>query len=164
MPSKAAVILPELDGFIDSLEISDGMLMPILHKAQELYGYLPAAVQNHIAERLSIPAAKVFGVVTFYSFFNTAPKGRYQISVCMGTACFVREAEAVLTEFKSQLGIDPGGVSGDMLFSLDAIRCVGACGLAPVVSVNGKVYGRVAPDDVKGIVEEYLVKGGQEFE
>ena len=160
MQSETVVVLPELESFIDSIEAADGMLMPVLHKAQELYGYLPAVVQNHIAERLNLPAAKVFGVVTFYSFFNTAPKGRFQINVCMGTACFVRDAQAVLERFKSQLGVEPGGVSGDMLFSLDAIRCVGACGLAPVVSVNGKVYGRVTPDDVAGIVEEYLVKSG----
>ena len=161
MPLDAAAISTELDVFIDSLDSRDGMLMPVLHKAQELYGYLPVTVQNHIAERLELPAAKVFGVVTFYSFFNTAPKGRFKVSVCMGTACFVRDAEAVLERLKSQLGISPGEVSGDMMFSLDAIRCVGACGLAPVVSVNGKVYGRVAPDDVEGIVEEYLVEGGQ---
>jgi len=164
MPLDAAAISPELETYIDSLDSTDGMLMPVLHKAQELYGYLPVTVQNHIAERLKLPAAKVFGVVTFYSFFNTAPKGQFQISVCMGTACFVRDAGAVLERFKSQLKIEPGGVSDDMMFSLDAIRCVGACGLAPVVSVNGKVYGRVIPDDVEGIVEEYLVKGGQNEE
>lgn len=160
MSLESVTISRELAGFMDSLENTDGMLIPALHKAQEIYGYLPVSVQNYIAERLNIPAAKVFGVVTFYSFFNTTPKGQFQINVCMGTACFVRGAGDVLERFKSQLGVEVGGVSEDKLFSLDALRCVGACGLAPVVSVNGKVYGRVSPDDVEGIIEEYLVKGG----
>lgn len=149
----------ELDKYIDSLENRDGALIAVLHKAQEIYGYLPVEVQNHVAQRLNIPAAKVFGVVTFYSFFNTRPKGKYKINVCMGTACFVRGAQAVLDEIKRQVNAEVGETSEDGMFSLDAIRCVGACGLAPVVSVNGKVYGRVQAGDVGGIIEEYLAKG-----
>ena len=161
MSLKISPVSFELESFIDSLEGSDGMLIPILHKAQAIYGYLSVEVQNYIAQRLEIPAAKVFGVVTFYSFFNTVPKGRFKISVCMGTACFVRGASAVLEKFKLQAKVDAGGVSSDNLFSLDAIRCVGACGLAPVVSVNEKVYGRVSPEDVDAIIEEYLMEDGR---
>lgn len=154
----------ELDEYIDSLENKDGALIAVLHKAQEIYGWLPVEVQNHVAQRLEIPAAKVFGVVTFYSFFNTKPKGKYKINVCMGTACFVRGAQAVLDELRSQVGAEVGETSGDDMFSLDAIRCVGACGLAPVVSVNGKVYGRVQAGDVGRIIEEYLAQGGEDHE
>ena len=151
---KAA--LQELDAYIDSLPVREGALITVLHKAQELYGYLPTEIQNHIAEKLNIPCAKVYGVVTFYSFFNTTPKGKHNISVCMGTACFVRGSQNVLEEFKKQLHIEAGETTADSLFSLDAIRCVGACGLAPVVSVNGKVYGRVKAENVQEILEEYL--------
>jgi len=153
-----------LDAFIDALPTKEGKLIVVLHHAQDLFGYLPAEVQNHIAHRLQVPSSKVYGVVTFYSFFNTEPKGKYKINVCMGTACFVRGSQDVLNEFEKHLSIKTGGTSEDMLFSLDALRCVGACGLAPVVSVNGKVYGRVTPADVVGIIEEYMAEGGNEDE
>ena len=148
----------ELDAFIDGLLQKNGALIPTLHKAQELFGFLPTEVQNHIAHKLDIPSSKVFGVVTFYSFFNTTKKGNYRVNVCMGTACFVRGAQDVLDEFAKELGIKPGETSEDGMFSLDALRCVGACGLAPVLSVNSKVYGRVTVEDVKGIVDEYMAK------
>jgi len=148
----------ELDKFIDSLQEKQGSLITVLHKAQDIFGYLPVEVQSHIAKRLEIPDSKVYGVVTFYSFFNTEPKGKYAISVCMGTACFVRGAGDILEEFKRNLGIDVGQTTSDGLFSLDSLRCVGACGLAPVVTVNGKVFGRVVPKDVKKIIDEYKAK------
>ena len=156
--------LSELDEYIDSLPTKEGKLIAVLHKAQDLIGYLPFEVQNHVAHKLNIPTSKVYGVVTFYSFFNINPKGRYKVAVCMGTACFVRGSQSVLDEFKKELEIGTGQTSGDGMFSLDGIRCVGACGLAPVISVNGKVYGRVTTDDVKKIVEEYMAKGGEEDE
>lgn len=152
--------ISELDIFIDSLPVLEGKLIVVLHKAQEIVGYLPVEVQNHIAHRLNVPSSKVYGVVTFYSFFNTKPKGQFQVNVCMGTACFVRGSQDVLDEFSKSLKIKPGETSEDMLFSLDSIRCVGACGLAPVVSVNGKVYGRVTANDVSSIIEEHLAEGG----
>jgi len=145
----------ELDEFIGGLESTEGALISVLHKAQEIFGYLPQEVQQYIAKKLGVPDSKVYGVVTFYSFFNTEPKGKYRVDICMGTACFVRGAGDVLEQFKRELGIDVGGTSADGLFSLDALRCVGACGLAPVVSVNGKVYGRVTPSDVKDIIAEH---------
>ena len=117
-------------------------------------GYLPKEVQEFIALELGISAARVYGVVSFYSFFTMKPKGKYPISVCMGTACYVRGGEKVLDEFRRQLGIEVGGTTPDGLFSLDSPRCVGACGLAPVVMIGPRVYGRLKVTDVKGILDE----------
>ncbi len=152
----------ELDEFISALPEQgiESKLITVLHKAQDIFGYLPVKLQNYIAHRLGISSSKVYGVVTFYSFFNTKPKGKFKINVCMGTACFVRNSQGVLDEFKKDLKIEVGSTSEDMMFSLDALRCVGACGLAPVVSVNGKVYGRVQESDVKNIIEEHMAEGG----
>ncbi|HAM99639.1 MAG TPA: NAD(P)H-dependent oxidoreductase subunit E [Marinilabiliales bacterium] len=132
-----------------------GELINVLHKAQSLFGYLPAEVQEIVAQELKIPVAKVYGVVTFYSFFTMIPKGQHPISVCTGTACYVRGAEKVLDEFKRRLKIEVGETSPDGKFSLSCLRCVGACGLAPVVLVGEKVYGRVSPDGVAEILAEY---------
>ncbi len=132
-----------------------GELINVLHKTQEFLGYLPAEAQEVIAKELNMSAAKVYGVVSFYSFFTMIPKGKYPVSVCMGTACYVRGAEKVLDEFKKQLNLNVGETGADGMFSLAALRCVGACGLAPVVLVGEKVFGRLAPDDVKGIIDEF---------
>jgi NADH-quinone oxidoreductase subunit E/NADP-reducing hydrogenase subunit HndA len=130
-------------------------LINVLHGCQEHFGYLPAEIQEVISENLNVPVAKIYGVVTFYSFFTMTPKGKHPISICMGTACYVRGGEKVLEEFKKELGIKVGESTKDNKFSLSSLRCVGACGLAPVVLVGDKTYGRVAPDDVKGILKEY---------
>jgi NADH-quinone oxidoreductase subunit E/NADP-reducing hydrogenase subunit HndA len=130
-------------------------LINVLHKCQEHFGYLPAEVQEVISNELEVPVAKIYGVVTFYSFFTMTPKGKHPISICMGTACYVRGAEKVLDEFKRELGLQVGQTTPDGKFSLSSLRCVGACGLAPVVLVGDKTYGRVAPDDVKNIIKEY---------
>ncbi|MHC1691344.1 MAG: NAD(P)H-dependent oxidoreductase subunit E [Bacteroidales bacterium] len=132
-----------------------GDLIKILHKAQTAFGYLPESVQREIAYRLKISVAKVYGVVTFYSFFTMTPKGKHPISVCMGTACYVRGAEKVLDELKDQLRIKVGGVTENGKFSLDCLRCVGACGLAPVLLIGEKVYGRVEASQIKGILDSY---------
>jgi NADH-quinone oxidoreductase E subunit len=152
---------PEIDAFYDSLPDKNGALIPVLHKAQEVYGYLPQDVQHYIARKLNIPASKVFGVATFYSLFNLEKKGQYRVNVCLGTACFVRGSESVWEEFEKELGVGRTETTKDGIFTIGSIRCVGACGLAPVVMVNDKVYGRVTPDDVKNIVDEYLGKGGE---
>ena len=149
----------ELGAFIDALPSKKGELITVLHRAQSIFGYLPREVQEFIAERLDLPLAKVYGVVKFYSFFSMTPKGKHPISVCMGTACYVRGAEEVLTELIRQLGIPVGGVTEDGKFSLDTLRCVGACGLAPVVIVGEKVYGRVEPKKVAGILADYSDEG-----
>lgn len=153
--------LAELTTFIDSLPTTEGKLIVILHKAQDLFGFLPRELQNFIASKLKISSAKVYGVVTFYSFFNMEKKGNFKVAVCLGTACFVRGADDIMDEFKKELNLEAGGMTKDGMFSLDGIRCVGACGLAPVVSVNGKVYGRVKKEDVKTIIEEQMAKGGE---
>jgi NADP-reducing hydrogenase subunit HndA len=130
-------------------------LINVLHKAQGLFGYLPAEVQEVIAKELNMPVANVYGVVTFYSFFSMIPKGIHPISVCLGTACYVRGAEKVLEEFRRQLNIQVGETTPDGKFSISCLRCVGACGLAPVVMVGEKVYGRVSPEGVTDILSEY---------
>ena len=133
-----------------------GELINVLHKTQEAFGYLPAEVQQVVARELNISEAKVYGVVTFYAFFTMKPKGKHKISVCTGTACYVRGAEKVVDELKSELNIEVGEVTPDGKFSLDCLRCVGACGLAPVMMIGDKVYGRIDPKDIKGILEGYV--------
>lgn len=135
-----------------------GELINVLHKTQEHFGYLPAEIQEVVAQKLNMSVAKIYGVVTFYSFFTMLPKGKFPISVCTGTACYVRGAENVLQEFKRQLKIEVGETTDDGKFSLSCLRCVGACGLAPVVQVGGKTYGRVSPEGVKEILGEYQDK------
>jgi len=132
-----------------------GELINVLHKAQTHFGYLPAEVQEIVSQELNVPVAKVYGVVTFYSFFTMIPKGQHPISICTGTACYVRGAEKVVDEFKRRLNINVGETSPDGKFSISCLRCVGACGLAPVVTVGEKVYGRVSPDGVADILKEY---------
>ena len=132
-----------------------GEVINVLHKVQGEFGYLPAAVQELVAKELGIPVSRVYGIVSFYSFFTMTPKGEHPISVCLGTACYVRGAEKVLDELKRQLGIGVGEVTPDGKFSLNCLRCVGACGLAPVIEVGEKVYGRMTPDRVKDVLAEY---------
>ena len=132
-----------------------GEVINVLHKVQGEFGYLPAEVQELVAKELNIPVSRVYGIVSFYSFFTMTPKGEHPISVCLGTACYVRGAEKVLDELKRQLGIGVGEVTPDGKFSLNCLRCVGACGLAPVIEVGEKVYGRMTPDRVKDLLAEY---------
>jgi NADP-reducing hydrogenase subunit HndA len=132
-----------------------GELINVLHKTQHEFGYLPAEVQEVIAHELRMPVAKVYGVVTFYTYFTMLPKGKHPVSICLGTACYVRGAEKVLDEFKKVLNIKVGDTTPDGKFSLSCLRCVGACGLAPVVMVGDKTYGRVTPEGVKDILKEY---------
>jgi len=136
-------------------ENKESELINVLHKVQSKLGYLPAEVQEVIAKGLNASVAKVYGVVTFYSFFTMIPQGEFPISVCMGTACYVRGAEQVLAEFKRQLQVEVGESTEDGKFSINCLRCVGACGLAPVVTVGEKVFGRVAPSEVKKIIAQY---------
>lgn len=147
--------ITKLHAICEEYNNDPGELINILHATQGTFGYLPAEVQEVIASRLDIPVSKVYGVVTFYSFFTMTPNGKYPVSVCLGTACYVRGAEKVLDELKRQLEIKVGETTPDGLFSLDCLRCVGACGLAPVVSIAGKVYGRVTPEKVRKILSEY---------
>ncbi len=129
--------------------------MPILQKAQELYGYLPIEVQSIIAQELGMSLSEVYGVVTFYAQFTLNPKGEYKISVCLGTACYVKGSQAILLKLQDILGIEAGGITSDGKFSLDATRCIGACGLAPVMTINDDVYGQLVPDDIPEIMKKY---------
>lgn len=132
-----------------------GAIMPCLQEAQEVYGYLPVEVQTMIAEGLGVSLEEVFGVSTFYSQFSLTPKGKYNVSICLGTACYVKGAAAVLDKLTSALGIQPEECTPDGKFSLTACRCIGACGLAPVMTINDEVYGRLTPDEVDSILAKY---------
>jgi len=132
-----------------------GALMPVLQKAQDIYGYLPIEVQTIISDELDIPLEKVYGVSTFYAQFALNPKGDNQISVCLGTACYVKGSQAIYDKVSEILGIDEGECTPDRKFSLESCRCVGACGLAPVMIINDDVYGRMTPDQVPGILDKY---------
>ena len=132
-----------------------GATIPVLHEAQDIYGYLPIEVQEMISEGLDVPLAEIYGIVTFYTQFSLNPKGQYEIGVCLGTACYVKGSGDILEKIKSILGIDVGECSPDGRFSLTATRCVGACGLAPVVTINEDVYGRLVPDDIADILKKY---------
>lgn len=145
----------ELVAVIEATKGDSGALMPIMQKAQEIYGYLPIEVQTIIAEHLNIPLEKVYGVATFYAQFTLAPKGEYRISVCLGTACYVKGAAALVDRLSERLGIGVGEITPDGKFSLDDCRCIGACGLAPVLTINDDVYGRLTADDIDSILAKY---------
>jgi len=146
----------QLREIIEAHKDMQGALMPVLQQAQELYGYLPIEVQKIIADGLGLTLEEVYGVATFYAQFTLNPKGKYTIAVCLGTACYVRGSGDVLERIERKLGIESGGITPDGKFSLDATRCLGACGLAPVMTINGEVYGRLVPDDVDRILDQYI--------
>lgn len=146
----------DLEQFINELPERKGALIAVLHKAQSIFGYLPKEVQIFVGKKMNIPVSQIYGVVSFYSFFTMVPKGKYPISICLGTACYVRGADKILEAFKKTLGIEVGQTTPDGRFSLDALRCVGACGLAPVALIGDKVYGRISSEEeVKKIISEY---------
>ncbi|MGN0586813.1 MAG: NAD(P)H-dependent oxidoreductase subunit E [Oscillospiraceae bacterium] len=145
----------ELLKVIEERKDQKGCLMPIMQKAQEIYGYLPIEVQTMIAKNTGIPLEKIYGVATFYAQFALNPKGKYKISVCLGTACYVKGSGDIYNKLQEKLGIEGGGCTPDGKFSLEACRCIGACGLAPVLTVNDDVYGRLTPDDVDSVLAKY---------
>lgn len=151
-PEKAA----KLEETIRESAGDKSMLMHVMQQAQEIYGYLPFEVQQKIADGMGVPLEKVYGVATFYAQFALSPKGEFAISVCLGTACYVKGAQEILDELSAQLGIGPEECSADGRFSLTACRCIGACGLAPVMTVNDDVYGKITAADVKGILDKYI--------
>lgn len=140
---------------IEEKKDEKGALMPILQKAQEIYGYLPVEVQTIISDNTGIPLEKIYGIVTFYAQFSLVPKGKYKISVCLGTACYVKGSGNIFNKLQKKLGISDGECTPDGKFSLEACRCIGACGLAPVITVNDDVYGRLTVDDIDAILEKY---------
>lgn len=148
----------KLDELIESLKGERGAVMPALHHAQLIYGYLPIEVQKKIADGLKVPLEEVYSVSTFYSQFSLTPKGKYNISVCLGTACYVKGADKLIDRITEKLGIKAEECTEDGKFSLTACRCIGACGLAPVLTVNEDVYGRLNPEDVDGIIAKYAAE------
>ncbi len=150
-PEQAA----KLDAVIAECTGDVSMLMHVMQEAQAIYGYLPFEVQEKIANGMNVPLEKVYGVATFYAQFALSPKGKYDISVCLGTACYVKGAQELLDELSAQLGIDPEECTADGKYSLTACRCIGACGLAPVLTVNEDVYGKITAADIKGILAKY---------
>ncbi len=146
----------QLDAVIAECKGDKSQLMHVMQEAQGIYGYLPREVQVMIAEGMDVPLEKVYGVATFYAQFSLSPKGEYDISVCLGTACYVKGAQQLTDKISEILGIEPGECTADGKFSLEECRCIGACGLAPVFTVNGEVYGKVTADDVPGILAKYM--------
>lgn len=151
----ANIKLEELDPIIEKYENKKGNLIPVLHKIQKKIGYLPAEVQEYVSEKLQIPMSKIYGVITFYSFFNTEPKGEHTIGVCMGTACYVKGAEDIMDKLKDELSIEVGETSEDDKFTMTVTRCLGTCSMAPVIMIDDKVYGEVSPEKVPEILENY---------
>lgn len=145
----------KLDAIIDANKHDKSRLISVMQEAQEIYGYLPIEVQNRIAEGMDIPLEKVYGVATFYAQFSLAPKGKYNISVCMGTACYVKGSQSLLDALREKLGIDVDECTPDGKYSITTCRCIGACGLGPVLTVNDDVYGRLTADDIDGILAKY---------
>ncbi len=145
----------QLDEAIAKYKGTDGALMPVLHAGQHIFGALPLEVQKHISKEMGVPMAEIYGVVTFYSQFSLEPNGEFHIGVCLGTACYVKGAQALIDRISRDLDVKVGGTREDGKFSLEATRCIGACGLAPVLTVNEDVYGRLVESDIPGILEKY---------
>lgn len=148
-------LLKEYDKILDNYVGKEGSLIPVLQIAQKLFGYLPEEVLKRVSVKLDIPFSEVAGVLSFYSFFSTYPRGKYLVRVCLGTACYVRGAKEVLESIKNELGIDVGQTTNDKIFSLDIGRCFGACGLAPVIMINDDIYQRVKPAKIYDILNKY---------
>jgi NADH:ubiquinone oxidoreductase subunit E len=144
-----------VDRIVEQVGNDKSNLIQVLEKVQNELGYLPEEVQSYVAKKMSVPLSEVFGVVTFYALFNVEPVGKYKISVCLGTACYVKGSGKIIEEFQRQLGVKSGETTQDGVFTLQACRCLGACGLAPVLNVNGKVFGKLTPEDVGGIIAQY---------
>ena len=150
---------PEISAFIDEWKSKPGNLIMVLHQVQQTYGYIPRNIAIEISERLSVPLAKIYGVVTFYNFFKLEKAGKYKIQVCLGTACYIRGGDDLLNTLEKELGIGLNSTTPDGMFSIEAVRCLGCCGLAPVIVVNGNVHGRLTSKDVPAIIEQYRKQG-----
>ena len=159
MSEKIEQMTPELKAFIEEWKGKPGNLIMVLHKVQQTYGYIPREIAIEISSLLDVPLAKIYGVVTFYNFFKLQRAGKYILQVCLGTACYLRGGDDLMKEFERQLGIGVNATTPDGLFSVEAVRCLGCCGLAPVVVVNGEVHGKLTTKDVAGIIEKYRKLG-----
>ena len=159
MSNETEKMTPELKAFIEEWKDKPGNLIMVLHKVQQTYGYIPRAIAIETSELLDVPLAKIYGVVTFYNFFKLQKAGKYIIQVCLGTACYLRGGDDLIKEFERQLGVGVNATTSDGLFSIEAVRCLGCCGLAPVAVVNGDVHGKLETKDVAGIIEKYRTLG-----
>ena len=159
MSEQTEKMTPELKAFIEEWKGKPGNLIMVLHKVQQTYGYIPREIAIEISSLLDVPLAKIYGVVTFYNFFKLQKAGKYILQVCLGTACYLRGGDDLMKEFERQLGVGVNATTPDGLFSVEAVRCLGCCGLAPVVVVNGEVYGKLTKGDVAGIIEKYRKLG-----
>ena len=159
MSNETERMTSELRAFIEEWKDKPGNLIMVLHKVQQTYGYIPRAIAIETGELLGVPLAKIYGVVTFYNFFKLQKAGKYIIQVCLGTACYLRGGDDLLKEFERQLGVGVNATTPDGLFSIEAVRCLGCCGLAPVAVVNGDVHGKLETKDVAGIIEKYRTLG-----
>ena len=149
------VLYEQLDKVILQWKDQPGGLLPIMQNAQEIFGCVDEDVQHYISKEVGVPVSTIYGVATFYSQFTLQPKGKYAIGLCLGTACYVRGSQLVMDELVKQLGVEPGHTTPDGLFTLDATRCIGCCGLAPAMMINDDVYGKVTPEEVSGILNKY---------
>lgn len=153
-PDLSPEVMKKIDEILDRYKHRPGALIPVLEDCQRVVGYLPIELLEYIGEYLNIPGSTVFGVVTFYSFFTMVPRGRHQVKVCVGTACYVKGAQAILDRICDHYKVSVGGITEDKRFSVDAVRCIGACGLAPAVVINENTYGDLKPDKIIQIMEE----------
>lgn len=151
-------LTPALVAFVEEWKPQPGNVIMVLHQVQEHFGYIPRSVAFEVAERLEIPVAKVYGVITFYHFFRMTRPGRHTIAVCMGTACYLKGGQELIDELETLLGCNNGSVTDDGEFGIEAVRCIGCCGLAPVLTVDGEVFGNLTPDDLPGILAQYRGK------
>ena len=159
MSNETEKMTPELRAFIEEWKDKPGNLIMVLHKVQQTYGYIPRAIAIETSELLDVPLAKIYGVVTYYNLFKLQKAGKYIIQVCLGTACYLRGGDDLIKEFERQLGVGVNATTSDGLFSIEAVRCLGCCGLAPVAVVNGDVHGKLETKDVAGIIEKYRAQG-----
>ena len=159
MSKELAQLTPELKAFIEEWKEKPGNLIMVLHQVQQTYGYIPREVAIEVSELLNVPLAKIYGVVTFYNFFKLQKAGKYIIQVCLGTACYLRGGDDLMKTLERELGIGVNGTTPDGLFSVEAVRCLGCCGLAPVIVVNGEVHGKLETKDIPGIIEKYRQLG-----
>ncbi len=159
MSNETEKMTPDLRAFIEEWKDKPGNLIMVLHKVQQTYGYIPREIAIETSELLKVPLAKIYGVVTFYNFFKLQKAGKYIIQVCLGTACYLRGGDDLIKEFERQLGVGVNATTPDGLFSIEAVRCLGCCGLAPVAVVNGDVHGKLETKDVASIIEKYRKLG-----
>ena len=159
MSKDLVQMTPELKAFIEEWKDKPGNLIMVLHKVQQTYGYIPRDIAIETSRLLDVPLAKIYGVVTFYNFFKLQKAGKYLVQVCLGTACYLRGGDDLIKEFEKQLGVGVNATTDDGMFSVEAVRCLGCCGLAPVAVVNGEVHGKLETKDVAGIIEKYRTLG-----